>query len=51
MPNPNVILRGGKRDFDSAIQKEFDPYDFNFVTYDPTLTTIVERFKQGGDVA
>lgn len=46
-----MFLRGGHRDFDKVLTKEFDPYNFNFVTYDPALTTIVERFRQGGQVS
>lgn len=45
-----MYLRGGRRDFDAALQKDFDPFDFNFVTYDPEKASIIERYRLGGSV-
>lgn len=44
-----MYLRGGQRgDFDKVLDEKFNPDKFNFVTYDPALAEIVNKYKHGG---
>jgi len=43
-----MFLRAGRRDFDSVLKSPFNVDDYNFVTYDPSVTSILDRYQRGG---